>query len=71
MNQPLSSQAAAKLANDLDRGVSLPASWYTDPAIGALENERIFCRSWQYIGRADQLARPGAGVAWHRPRLRQ
>lgn len=59
MMQPLTSQATARLANDLDRGVSLPASWYTDPAILALEGDRIFRRTWQYVGRADLLARLG------------
>ena len=59
MNQLLSSQTATRLANDLERGISLPASWYTDPAILALENDRIFRRTWQYIGRTDQLTKPG------------
>src|SRR5262245_7227303 len=47
------------LTADLDRGLSLPASWYTDPAILSLEAERIFRRTWQYIGRLEQLARVG------------
>ncbi|MBA4065780.1 MAG: aromatic ring-hydroxylating dioxygenase subunit alpha [Isosphaera sp.] len=54
-----SPEEAARLALDLDRGVSLPASWYTDPAVLAREHDRIFRRGWQYVGRADQLARPG------------
>jgi hypothetical protein len=37
--QPLTSQVTAQLANDLDRGLSLPASWYTNPAIQALERD--------------------------------
>jgi hypothetical protein len=32
----LSRAAARRLAADLDRGLSLPASWYTDPTIAAL-----------------------------------
>jgi choline monooxygenase len=59
MMQLPTSQATAQLANDLDRGLSLPASWYTDPAILALECARIFRHTWQYVGRADQLARLG------------
>jgi choline monooxygenase len=47
------------LEADLDRGVSLPASWYTDPAIAARERDRIFRHSWQYVGRAEQVARAG------------
>jgi choline monooxygenase len=49
----------ARLRADLDRGFSLPASWYTDPDIVELERDRIFRRAWQYIGRAEQLASPG------------
>jgi choline monooxygenase len=59
MMQPLTGQPGARLADDLDRGLSLPASWYTDPAVLALEVERVFRRTWQYVGRADQLARTG------------
>src|SRR5262245_36165834 len=51
--------APARLAADLDSGLSLPASWYTDPAIADLERERIFRHSWQYIGRAEQVANLG------------
>jgi hypothetical protein len=51
--------ATAGLADDLDRGFSLPASWYTDPAIVELERERIFRRHWQYVGRTAQVAEVG------------
>jgi phenylpropionate dioxygenase-like ring-hydroxylating dioxygenase large terminal subunit len=47
------------LRHDLDRGTSLPASWYTDPALVARERDRIFRRAWQYVGRGDQVARVG------------
>jgi phenylpropionate dioxygenase-like ring-hydroxylating dioxygenase large terminal subunit len=43
----------------LDRGYTLPASWYTDPAIFAREQQRIFRRSWQYAGLTEQVAKPG------------
>jgi ferredoxin-NADP reductase/phenylpropionate dioxygenase-like ring-hydroxylating dioxygenase large terminal subunit len=43
----------------LDRGESLPAHWYTDPAITAREIEKIFRRSWNYIGPAKELASRG------------
>jgi hypothetical protein len=48
-----------RLAADLDRGRSLPASWYIAPSIVKQERESIFRHPWQYIGRAEQLARPG------------
>ncbi len=47
------------LERDIENGYSLPASWYTDPAILEREHERIFRRSWQYFGRTDQLAQVG------------
>lgn len=38
-------------------------SWYTDPAIHRREQERIFRRSWQYVGHVGQLEEPGARFA--------
>jgi phenylpropionate dioxygenase-like ring-hydroxylating dioxygenase large terminal subunit len=49
----------ADLASDLDNGLSLPAHWYTDPAILSLERERIFFRTWQYVGRIAEVAEVG------------
>ena len=46
-------------ATALDRGETLPAAWYTDPAYFAREQERIFRRSWQYVGLTEQVARSG------------
>ena len=39
---------------------SLPWSWYTDPAVLQLERERIFRRSWQYVGHAGDTPDPGS-----------
>src|ERR1051326_4710186 len=47
------------LSDELDRGVALPTEWYTDPAICELEMERIFRRTWQYVGRSEQVTRSG------------
>ena len=41
-------------------GRTIPFDWYSDPAVLRLERERIFRRSWQYAGRTDQVAEPGA-----------
>jgi phenylpropionate dioxygenase-like ring-hydroxylating dioxygenase large terminal subunit len=49
----------ASLSDALDRGETLPAGWYGDPAVLSLEQERIFARSWQYAGRADQVEERG------------
>ena len=43
----------------LDRGESLPAWRYTDPAVMDRELERIFRRSWQYVGPAAKLTHVG------------
>ena len=42
---------------------TLPWAWYTDPDVARLEQERIFRRTWQYAGRADQVAEPGSYFA--------
>ena len=42
---------------------TLPWSWYTDPAVLRLERERIFRRSWQYIGHAGDVPEPGSFAA--------
>jgi choline monooxygenase len=40
-----------------------PSSWYTDPHIFDLEQETVFSRSWQMVGRADQVQEPGQYVS--------
>lgn len=39
---------------------TLPWSWYSDPTILALEMERIFRCSWQYVGHLGELQGPGS-----------
>src|SRR5215210_2610057 len=41
-------------------GRTIPFGWYSDPAVLRLERERIFRRTWQYAGRAEQVAEPGS-----------
>ena len=50
---------AGDLRSQLERGLTLPASWYSDPAVLRLEQEHIFKRSWQYVGVAGDVAEPG------------
>jgi choline monooxygenase len=38
---------------------TIPAPWYTDPRIAALERQGVFTPSWQVVGRTDQLHNPG------------
>ena len=62
MIQTISTQVIenqASLLAALDRGESLPAHWYTDPAITAREIEKVFRKTWSYVGPAKELAKPG------------
>src|SRR2546428_6047592 len=38
---------------------SLPWRWYADPAQLLRESERIFARTWQYVGHTGQITEPG------------
>ncbi|HEV2108048.1 MAG TPA: aromatic ring-hydroxylating dioxygenase subunit alpha, partial [Thermomicrobiales bacterium] len=55
----LSEAPTASVRTLLDRGYTLPASWYTDPDVYADEQRHIFRRSWQYVGLTEQVASPG------------
>jgi phenylpropionate dioxygenase-like ring-hydroxylating dioxygenase large terminal subunit len=39
---------------------SLPWAWYSDPDVLRREGERIFARSWQYVGHTGQVAGNGS-----------
>ena len=49
-----------ELREQLERGLTLPAGWYSDPDVYRLEQERIFRRGWQYGGTAASVAEPGS-----------
>jgi phenylpropionate dioxygenase-like ring-hydroxylating dioxygenase large terminal subunit len=51
--------ATSDLRSKLDAGLTLPASWYSDPAVLRLEQEHIFKCSWQYVGTTADVAEPG------------
>lgn len=38
---------------------TLPSLWYSDPAILEAEKAKIFSRTWQLVGRMEQVAEPG------------
>ena len=44
------------------QAMTLPGRYYADPAIFALEQQRIFSSSWVCVGRAEQLREPGSYV---------
>lgn len=43
--------------------LTLPFSWYSDEDVLRRERSRIFARTWQYGGRAEQVAEPGSFLA--------
>ena len=47
----------------LERAATIPARWYTDPAMCSEESRKVFGRTWQVVGRADGVARPGSYLA--------
>jgi choline monooxygenase len=47
------------LRSSLERGLTLPASWYSEREIFNLERERIFRSAWQYAGTLQSVAQPG------------
>src|ERR1700674_4591525 len=47
----------------LSQASTIPAAWYVDPRIAELERLSVFSRTWQLVGRTDQLQSPGQFVA--------
>jgi choline monooxygenase len=41
---------------------TIPAPWYVDPRIAELEAKAVFGRTWQMIGRTEQVEKPGQFV---------
>jgi phenylpropionate dioxygenase-like ring-hydroxylating dioxygenase large terminal subunit len=62
--------ATREVSDALAHGATVPASWYSDPAVLDLERDRIFAHAWQCVGSAADVAEPGsyvAGFAGHIP----
>jgi phenylpropionate dioxygenase-like ring-hydroxylating dioxygenase large terminal subunit len=57
------SSAIPAIENPIEDGWTLPAAWYSDEGVSALERERIFATTWQYAGRSDHVREPGAFFA--------
>jgi choline monooxygenase len=45
--------------NSLDHAFTIPSPWYFDEGIAELENSDVFGKTWQAVGRADQIENPG------------
>lgn len=48
-----------KPASNTGEVKTLPYRLYTDPEVLRAEREKIFARSWQFVGHVSQVARPG------------
>ncbi len=48
-----------------ERSYTLPAGWYTEPAVFEAERREIFGRSWQFAGHVEQIAQPGDYITVH------
>jgi choline monooxygenase len=46
-------------ADSLDRAWTIPAPWYLDPRIADLEAQGVFAKTWQAVGRTDQVREKG------------
>ena len=58
-----SARAESALSASLRRGYTLPAEWYTDPAIFRAERARLFRRAWQFAGYRESLAERGSFIS--------
>jgi choline monooxygenase len=57
---PLTPVDAEALIAGIDRGVSLPTEWYTDPDLFAAELEGLHRRAWHYVAHVGMLPAAGA-----------
>jgi len=44
----------------LERARTIPNSWYTSAEVYSLEHSAVFARSWQAVGRSEQVSGPGS-----------
>jgi choline monooxygenase len=43
----------------LSQASTIPAAWYVDPRIAELERLKVFSKTWQLVGRTEQVKTPG------------
>ncbi|HVG37789.1 MAG TPA: Rieske (2Fe-2S) protein, partial [Pyrinomonadaceae bacterium] len=48
----------------LSEAWTIPDTWYVDSRVAELERRTVFAKSWQLIGRADQVREPGQYITW-------
>src|SRR5258708_16171291 len=44
----------------LDHAWTIPSPWYFEPRVGELEQESVFAKTWQVVGRAGQVREKGS-----------
>jgi phenylpropionate dioxygenase-like ring-hydroxylating dioxygenase large terminal subunit len=49
-----------EIETTIDAGFTLPAWWYTDERVAAIERDLIFRRTWQVAGLSESLTEPGS-----------
>ncbi|MCI4364503.1 MAG: aromatic ring-hydroxylating dioxygenase subunit alpha [Thermoplasmata archaeon] len=57
---PVSAASLRAVGRPLLRARTLPGPLFSDPGVFEQERDRLFRRTWQCIGREDELARPGS-----------
>jgi choline monooxygenase len=50
-------------AAPLAQAATIPAPWYVDPQIAELERQTVFSKTWQMVGRVEQVENPGQYVS--------
>jgi choline monooxygenase len=50
---------ALEIVPDISSAWSLPSPFYADSSVYSIEQEKIFRRTWQVVGHAGQLVKPG------------
>ncbi len=59
---PLGPVSISPMATTVDN-TTIPWDWYVDASVARLEQERIFRRTWQYVGHTGDLKEVGSFVA--------
>ena len=54
--------AAYDANTPLAEASTIPAPWYVDPRIAELEARAVFSKTWQMVGRIEQVEKPGQFV---------
>ena len=55
----------ARPVRALEDPATLSYHWYSDPSVLEAEQQRIFSRTWQYVGHVDRVAAPGDFFTTH------